>query len=295
MTSEGVVSGSPRVVGTYRAELGECPVWDAESGTLFWLDILGQRVLKTEPASGETEFTSLETRINCIAQTDGGGWIAAGGTSVFDLAETDGLTPRCSLDGDAKGRFNDGKCDAKGRLWIGTATASRQPECAIYSVEDRAAPRLVIPGMAMSNGIGWSPDGQVIYFVDSSARCLYSADFDIETGTVGDQRRFFETPEGQVPDGLCVDDTGHVWLAIWGGSAVVRLTPEGREVERVALPTPRVSSCAFGGTERKTLFVTTAMEGASEEEREADPMMGALFAVEIGVHGLEPNRFRADA
>lgn len=286
------MSDSPRILGPYRAELGESPVWDAAAGQLVWLDILNHRRLSTDPMTGETTETALPRRVNCIAQTREGGWIAAGGLGIFDMAEDGQLRPRSALPEGTTGMFNDGKCDTAGRFWVGTATGTGACHCALYSVSGKEKPREIVPGIAMSNGIGWSPDNRTIYFADSAERRVYSAEFDPELGQLRGQQVFFETPEGEVPDGLSVDEEGNVWLAVWGGSVVLCLSPKGDVRRWIDLPTPRVSSCAFGGPNRTTLFITTAAEGASEDERTADRAMGALFAVEPGVRGIVPEKFR---
>lgn len=271
----------PEPLGPIRAELGECPVWAPQEQRLHWLDILGQRRLITDPQTGATEVTALPRPTSCIARTASGGWVAAGEHGLWQ-----GETQLARLPPGSNGNFNDGKCDAAGRLWIGTANADGRFDCALWRLDPGAAPRLMVSDISMSNGIGWSPDGRVMYYADSAAHAVHAFDFEPESGAISNQRRFFETCDQEVPDGLSVDAEGHVWLAVWGGSALLRIDPAGDVVARIALPTPRVSSCAFGGADLKMLYITTACEGASATERAADPLMGALFVLDPGVAGL---------
>lgn len=279
------------IVAPTRAELGESPVWDARRQGLFWLDILGRKLFFTDPQSGNTQEAGLGTRINSIAQTRDGGWVAAGGHGFYDLDPDGSLSEFQSLAAGSPGILNDAKCDAAGRLWIGTAVADGAPICSVFSVEGGTAPKPVVRDMSMSNGIGWSPDGKTIYFADSGAQVLYAADFNAETGTVSRQRRFFETSGQAVPDGLSLDQDGNIWLAVWGSGTLVCLSPSGEVLRRLIVPTPRVSSCAFGGPDDRTLFITTACEGATDTERAANPEMGALFRIELDVPGLPVHRF----
>lgn len=277
-------------LGTEQAELGECPVWDAAAGRLHWLDILGQCWFETDPATGATTCRSLPQRLNCIILRQGGGWIAAGGQQVFAV-EGGGLAPLAALPPGSAGRFNDGKCDAAGRLLVGTATARPAFDCALWSISAGHAPNPVVPGIGMSNGLGWSPDNRTFYHVDSAARVLRAYSVNPESGALSSPRVLHSVAAPTLPDGLAVDADGQIWLALWGAGAVLRLAPEGRVTGRIDLPTPRVSSCAFGGSGLRQLFITTACEGASEAERAADPLMGALFVADPGVAGLPTGRF----
>ena len=282
--------GKPRQVGIYRAELGESPVWDAARQRLLWLDILRSRLLSTTPESGETQITDIDDRPGAIALTAGGNLVAAIGRHVVALGP-DGRAERLqSLPADAPGRFNDGKPDAAGRFWVGTAVADGSPVCSLYRIEAGSAPTAMVPGVRMSNGIGWSPDNRTLYYVDTGTRRLDAFDFDPATGIPANPRTLLELPPGQLPDGLTVDAEGRVWLAVWGGSCVLVLTPTGDVAARLDLPTSRVASCTFGGPEVRTLFVTTAQEGATAEELAADPLAGALFAIETEATGLLPTR-----
>lgn len=277
-------------LGTERAELGECPVWDAAAGRLHWLDILGQRWFETDPATGATMSHNLPQRLNCIVPRRGGGWVAAGGQQVFAVDDR-ALSLLAALPPGSAGRFNDGKCDAAGRLWVGTATAGPGFDCALWCVSAGKSPTLVVPGIGMSNGLDWSPDNQTFYHVDSAARVLRALRVNPESGALSSPRVLHSVAAPSLPDGLAVDGEGQIWLALWGAGAVLRLGPDGRETGRIDLPTPRVSSCAFGGPGLRQLFITTACEGASEAERAADPSMGALFVAEPGVAGLPTGRY----
>jgi len=284
-----IEQADPVALGNYRAELGESPLWDAAHGRLLWLDILHFRLLSTDPATGATGITELGRRASAIAFEDDGGLVAAAGREIVRLGsgEVIATLPDTSL-----GRFNDGKPDADGRFWVGTADPQGEPRGALCRLGPAGGLSPMLDGVRMSNGLGWSPDGRTMYYVDTGTRRLDAFDFDMAGGMLGQRRTMLELPPGHLPDGLTVDADGRVWLAVWGSSLVLAIAPDGRIEREVRLPTLRPSSCTFGGPELRTLFITTAQQGATAEELAADPLAGALFAFEPGVEGLPPERIR---
>jgi sugar lactone lactonase YvrE len=185
-------------------------------------------------------------------------------------------------------RYNDGKCDRAGRFWTGTmglTGASGQDK--LYRFDPGHGLAAADAGFSLCNGMGWSPDNSRFYLVDSRARRIYVYDFDLANGTIENRRVFAEIPEQLgVPDGLTVDAEACVWVAIYGGWRLTRYDPAGR-VERVLmLPVPLVTSCAFGGSDLRTLYVTSARRGLSPRALAKAPLSGSLLALESGVPGL---------
>jgi sugar lactone lactonase YvrE len=190
-------------------------------------------------------------------------------------------------------RFNDGACDPQGRFWAGTMSLDgRTGSASLYRLDTDLRVTRVLDGVSVSNGIGWSPDGATMYYVDTATDRIDAFDFDGVVGTPGRRRTFVELPGPGSPDGLCVDADGAVWVALWGGWSVERYLPDGTRDAVVELPVAQVSSCAFGGPELEQLFITTAWDGLSAADREAQPLAGALFRVEPGVRGLPTTPFR---
>jgi sugar lactone lactonase YvrE len=145
----------------------------------------------------------------------------------------------------------------------------------------------------VSNGIDWSPDDTRMYFVDSPTRRIDMLDYDIATGEATSRRPFFELADDLpgMPDGLCVDAEGGVWVALWGGSRVLGISPEGAVHTQIDLPASQVTSCAFGGDGLRTLFITSAAIGLDDAGRAAEPQAGGLFASDVGVAGLATTPF----
>jgi sugar lactone lactonase YvrE len=202
--------------------------------------------------------------------------------------------------GGAEVRMNDGACDPQGRFWAGTMAYDESPGAgSLYRLELDGSCETVLTGLTISNGIGWSPGEDTMYLNDSGTGCVEAFRFDAATGAISERRTLVHVEQpGAVPDGLTVDEDGGIWVALWGGSAVHRYAPDGSLLTRVEIPVERPTSCAFGGPERSTLFVTTARAGLDDAARARQPDAGLLFSIDgLGVRGLpcQPYRGRISA
>jgi sugar lactone lactonase YvrE len=251
-------------------------VWDKRTGVLHWVDV-SRGLLHAWPLRGSVHSVSLGPPLSCIVQHTAGGWVVARGGELFRSAPeaapaAGALRPFARAPGDEV--FNDGACDDRGQLWIGTTTADRRPGAgALYEVDGTG--RLVerLAGVTMSNGLGWSPEGDRCYYVDSLARRVDAFDVHPGGGGLGGRQVLAHIAGDVLPDGLAVDAEGGVWVALWGAGRIHRYVPDGRLDTVVGVSAPRVTSCAFVGT---TLYITTARGG---------PGGGALHAVEVGCTG----------
>ena len=190
-------------------------------------------------------------------------------------------------------RFNDGRCDRRGRFWVGTLHEARQPEtAALYRFDPDGRFSEMVGGVTVSNGIAWSVDDRTMYFADSWTRTIFSFDFDLDSGTLHNQRVFAQLPAGcGVPDGATVDAEGFLWSAHFDGGCVTRYAPDGTTDRVIEMPVQRPTSCAFGGEDFNILYVTSASQGLTEQQRIEAPLAGGLFAVDVGVRGLPEPRF----
>jgi sugar lactone lactonase YvrE len=183
--------------------------------------------------------------------------------------------------------MNDAKCDGSGLLWGGTVASDETPHAgALYRLDaDRSVTR-VVDAVSCSNGLGWSLDRRLMYYIDSGEQAIDAFDFDDATGHVANRRRLVEIPTHDgIPDGMAVDAEGYLWVAIWGGGAVRRYTPEGRLDRVLEVPSTQVTSCVFGGDDLGDLYITSAAGGLSEQELARDPHSGSLFVHRPGVNG----------
>jgi sugar lactone lactonase YvrE len=276
-----------------RARLAEGPSWDAEAGVLWWVDIPNHRVHRLDPASGEDTVYEVGETVGC-AHPAADGRVVLGlrrGVALLDPA-TGALERLAELLPERPGlRLNDGRCDARGRLWVGSL-AKEEGGAALFRVDPDGSVRPMVDGLTMSNGLGWSPDGRVFYLTDSGAKTIHAYDFDLAAGELSGRRRFADlSASDATPDGLAVDAEGCVWSAQFGGGCLIRFAPDGGELLRVRIPVPRPTSCAFGGSGGGDLYVTTASVGMSEDELEEAVESGDLFVLRPGVSGPPSHRF----
>ncbi|MFD8150277.1 MULTISPECIES: SMP-30/gluconolactonase/LRE family protein [unclassified Streptomyces] len=268
------------------AELGEGPAWDAAAGRLLWIDILGCRVHTYDPATGRRTTRRTEQHVGAVRPRAGGGL-------VLNLRDGVGLLD--PEDGDAGGGFrwlrhepvpgrraNDAAVAPDGSLWAGTMRYDEAPGGGTLSrLTGDGSAETVLDDVTVSNGTGWSPDGRLMYYIDTPTRRVDV--FDHADGRVSGRRTLAVIEEGAgLPDGLTVDADGCVWVALWQGSAVRRYTPDGRLDRVVALPVPLVTACAFGGAGLSDLYVTTARTGLTGPPA----LAGSLFVVPGAGRGL---------
>jgi sugar lactone lactonase YvrE len=191
--------------------------------------------------------------------------------------------------------MNDGACDPRGRLWAGTMSTVREAgAAALYRVEPGGGPERVLAGTTVSNGLGWSPAGDRMYFIDSPTQRIDVLRYDGETGTLHGRRALVEVPaEAGLPDGMSVDADGCLWVCLFGGAAIHRYAPDGRLLAVARLPVSNPTSLTFGGRELDVLYVTTARHKLTPEQLLAEPLAGAVFALRPGATGLPVARFAA--
>lgn len=269
------------------AEHGEGPVWWQEWGGLRYVDMNVGDVL-TLREDGSVRRTHVGTVAAALRPRVGGGAVI-GLERTFALAtraDLADLTPLGEVWSDPSVRFNDGGCDPDGRFYCGSmAYDGTAGAGALYRLTTDPHPVVepVLDGVGVSNGLGFSPDGTLAYYNDTATGRTDVFDYDSRRGLTG-RRPFVTFDEGTgMPDGLCVDAEGAVWVALWDGAAVHRYAADGTLDAVVELPASRVTACTFGGPDLDTLYVTTSRTGIVAGE---EPAAGALFAVRPGVRGL---------
>lgn len=277
------------------AMLGEGPVWDVRENALYWVDIKGPTVFRWTAANGATDRWTPPYQIASLAPVASGGFIAG---TRRGFAWADPATNRYDVtvnpEGDRPGnRFNDGKVDRHGRFWAGTMDdAERASSGALYRLDIDLTATRVDDGYRVTNGPAFDRAGLVMYHTDSARQTIFA--FDLQSdGSVQNRRVFAQFASGQgYPDGMTVDTDDCLWVAFWDGGCVRRFAPDGRQIDEIALPVPRVTSCTFGGEDLTTLFVTTARIGLDPQTH---PLAGSLFSLRPGVAGLADTAFAGSA
>lgn len=283
-------------VAEVRALLGEGPTWSPRDGLLYWVDILTPAIHSLDVVTRINTEHKIGSMVSLAIPKATGGLLVAtpGGLMTFD-SESKRLALLCHPEADRPGnRYNDGKCDRMGRLWVGTldmGTAANRGN--LFRVDPDGSWKKMDTGFTIANGLGWSPDNKFMYFTDSARRTVYVYDFDLRQGTIANRRALvtLDASDG-TPDGLTVDEEGCLWVAVWDAWRLSRFSPEGKELLRVKMPVPRPTSCCFGGTNLDTLYVTSASVRLNESTRLLAPQSGSVFAITIpGVRGLPDTMF----
>jgi len=265
---------------TRRFLLGEGPAYDARKDRILWVDIRTGSFLQYDPKSGQLTEIQTGQYLGAIVPTERGGYLAALTTGVYYL-DNAGLSLLCrppELQDNL--RLNDAKCDPKGRFWFGTTGLfDNAPIGSLFRLDpDRSCHRM-LEGPRISNGLAWSPDMTVMYYIDSAESGLDAFDFSPDTGSIVNRRRIFTTT-GCVPDGMTIDEEGKLWIALWGGGKVIRFDPLTSEIiGEIPVPAVHTTSCCFAGEKLDTLIITSSGEGYDE------PEAGRVFYAHVGVRG----------
>ncbi len=293
-----------KIVSEVESLLGEGPCWDDQYQLLYWIDILGKKIHRYDPVTEKTDSINVQQNIGCIALRDKGGMIAALQNGFyfidFDSCELEFITdPEVQLTGN---RFNDGKCDCKGRFWAGTMSVAENdgkgrsaPAGSLYCLNADLSFRKVLSDITISNGLSWNHENKTMYFIDSPTGKVMAFDFEANTGEISNGKVAVRIPECEgIPDGMTIDEEGMLWIAHWGGYKVSRWDPcTGKRLQEIRIPVRNVTSCAFGGKRFDELYITTSSMGIAGERDPEQPDAGKLFKVIPGVKGSAMFRFRS--
>jgi sugar lactone lactonase YvrE len=283
---------------TEQAQLGEGARWDARRGELLWVDILAGRVNRERVAADggliPVRTYQVPGTVGAVAPVEGDeGWLLAAGMG-FAYLTPDGSLRSLAEVAPAGTRMNDAACDPQGRFWAGTK-ADRAGGAALYRLDPNGRTEVMLDGLTISNGLGWSPDGSTMYFAHTTLRVIHAFAFDGERGTISDGRVLVRVDEEVGgPDGLTVDADGDLWVAIFGGGRVRRYSPDGELREELPVPATETTSCAFAGPGLNRLYVTTATEYWSHEQRRAEPAAGLVYRFDMDTTGRPAEPFRPD-
>jgi sugar lactone lactonase YvrE len=273
-------------------DLGESPIWSVEQQQLYCVDIARRDLCRVDIDAAACVKYALPCRATAMVLTREGVLLAAG-TTLLEANLKEGEIGRAIAAEGGPGNaevFNDAKCDAAGRLWIGTRHRDRLPGAgSLYRLDESGRFLRAAEGFSVANGLAWNGRENRMYVADSRRRLIVRYAYDAAQGMIRDGAVFAELTAGEgSPDGLTVDEDDHVWCAIWEGASVRRYDPEGRLERTIQLPVRRPTSCIFGGADLRTLFVTTASV-ASSHAGSPGPLAGSLFALEPGPGGFPGN------
>jgi D-xylonolactonase len=280
----------PELIADYRCNVGENPLWHPDEQRVYWCDIPTGRILRYSPATGVHEQCYQgEVVGGFTVQADGALllFMARGAVKVWREGQLTIVLRE--IPDERESRFNDVIADPEGRVFCGTMPSPGRLG-RLYRLDVDGSITKVLDEIGTSNGLGFAPDRQAMYYTDTRVREIYLFDYDRATGEISNQRVFVRVPRGVGgPDGMTVDAEGHVWSARWGGGCLVRYSPDGEEEQRITFPARKVSSVTFGGPDYTDIYVTTAGGQNKEDEGEG---AGALFHINLGIQGLPEFRSR---
>lgn len=276
--------------------LGEGAVWDYKYDRLLWIDTQGSVMIYT-PADGKNREIKLGTDVGTVVPFEKDKVVVAIRSGVYELDLRDeSLTFICDPEGGIPGnKYNDGKCDALGRLWVGTMDDNSTPKkSGFYRVDGHGNGAKMLGDVTISNGVAWSLDGRTMYYQDTPTGKVSAFDFDEKSGDISNRREIITIHEDMgTPDGNTIDEEGMLWVANWGGACVTRWNPEtGEMLCRIDVPALNVSSVAFGGKDLDELYITTASIYMPRGRAADYPEAGKLFVVKPGVKGIKSQYFR---
>ncbi|MDR1595281.1 MAG: SMP-30/gluconolactonase/LRE family protein [Prevotellaceae bacterium] len=278
-----------------KSDLGEGAIWHPKEKKLYWVDINQGFLHLYDPATGKNETVELGQKVGTVVPTTKGNAIVALHDGIYRYSfagkKLELLQPNPEKS-TTNNRFNDGKCDPAGRFWVGTIGANNS--AALYRMDADKSVHVMKRDVGTSNGIVWSLDKKTMYYIDTNTGKVVAYDYDNRTGDISNPRDAVVIPRGMGgPDGSTIDSEGMIWVAHWGGSCVARWNPKtGELLCKVEIPAKHVTSCAFGGKNLDTLYITTAREGLGEKDLQEYPLSGGLFVVKpVGVKGVKANLF----
>jgi xylono-1,5-lactonase len=278
-----------------RAELAESTIWVDEERALYFVDGPAGKLLRYSESEGPSEVYRHGGVIGFIAQRVGGGFIAGMDNKLYKLDPVLGLATEvaCPEPELPHSQFNDGKVDRRGGLWAGTLDRDcQQPVGSLYHVTKDLRWRAVDGGYLCTNGPAFSPNGRILYHTDSMRRTIYRFDVDLDSGAIANKRVFVQIDESAgLPDGMTVDCDGRLWVAHFGGARVTAFTPSGTIDRVLHVPAPNVTTCAFGGSDGSTLFISTSRTWMTDAQLRESPLAGSLFACEGLVKGIPAYAF----
>jgi len=275
-----------------KATLGEGALWHPIEQKLYWVDIEGKTLHIYDPATGQDRLLSTGQKVGTVVPIRGGGALVALQDGVHKINTATGeMEFVVNAEKDPKIRYNDGKCDPAGRFWVGTMAGNQQ--AALYRVDGDGSIHQMLDKVTISNGIVWSADRKTMYYVDTPTQKVMAFDYDHDSGEISRPRVAVEVPSDMgSPDGMTIDEEGKLWVAHWGGSCVARWDPmTGKLLQKITVPGPHTTSCAFGGENLDILYITTARQGLNEDQLREFPLSGGVFSVKPGVRGVPADFF----
>jgi sugar lactone lactonase YvrE len=271
-----------------KGDLCEGLLWDERSGTLMWSDIFKNTIMKWKPGSDSVLKKEFKTIMTSIGKNSTGGYVVAAGNCVQLLDENLEVTDELSLEMPNQNvRTNDGNIDPSGNFWIGSMAYDAKARMGdLKKVSSDFQSQTILRDVTISNGIDWSPDGEILYYIDTPTKKVSRFKFDLDSASLGQELEPIDVSASPgAPDGMCTDAAGNLWVAFWGGGQVRNFSPEGELLGVVNVAASLVTNCAFGGADLSTLYITTADASHDPSITGREPLGGSLFLADVRAKG----------
>ncbi len=280
------------------AKLGEGAFWNYKKDEFYWIDIEEKQLHIYSPKTKENKSIIMPCRIGTIVPSEEENKAVVAledGIYIVDT-KTEEINVLSDVESDiVENRFNDGKCDPNGNLWVGSMHLKQsQPNASLYRINAEGKTDTMVKNITISNGIVWSKDTKTMYYIDTPTGNIKAYDYDTKTSTVTNERVAVEVSEKDgFPDGMAIDENDMLWVGMWNGDAVAQFNPKtGKLISKVQVPAHNVTSCAFGGDNLDELYITTASVDMTAEEKKKYPLAGSLFKIKLNVKGVRSNFFK---
>ena len=285
-----------KVTFEIKSKLGEGAFWDHLHQRLYWVDIEGKKVHIFHPETGKNTSFETPSRVGTVVPKNSQEAVIALEDGIYILNTSSGSIALLSdVEKDMTyNRFNDGKCDPNGNLWVGSMHLDQSaPKANLYKVAPNGQATKMLDSVTISNGIVWTADKKTMYYIDTPTGHIRAFDFDHKNSSISNERIAVVIPESLgFGDGMTIDKEDKLWVALWNGNAVARFDPlTGNLLEKIEVQAHNVTSCSFGGKNFDTLYITTSSLDMNEEEIRKYPLAGSLFEVKPGVKGVAGNFF----
>jgi len=279
--------------------IGEGAFWNHKTQELYWIDIEQKQLHIYDPATKNNKTILMPSKIGTVVPSEKvGNAVVALSDGIYNINT---LSHELKLLSDVEttvveNRFNDGKCDPNGNLWVGSMHLKQnKPNAKLYKVAANGTAVEMLDQITISNGIVWTKDGKTMYYIDTPTGLIKAFDFDIENSTISNERIAVRVnPEDGFPDGMTIDENDMLWVGMWNGNGVAQFNPEtGALISKISVPAHNVTSCAFGGENLETLYITSASIDMNPKERKKYPLAGSVFKVKPGVRGVKSSFFKS--
>lgn len=264
--------------------LGEGVYWHPHDGCLYWVDIKEHRIHQHDPRNNSFKFWQLDGLVTAICATDIGNLLIGYNDKIAQFNPAKGKV-EVLWDSKTGLRMNDGSIGPRGNLWIGQADDEGKGRSKLFRFDPDGTVDVMETGLQISNGMDWDLSRHCFYLADSPRRVIYVYEYDNDTNQISNRRELIRFSEADgYPDGLVLDSEGHLWIGMWDGHKVVRVSPEGEVVQTIEMPVARPTNCSFGGLDFKTLYVTSACSDVGSDEQLEAPN-GYVFEIDVDVAG----------